>query len=88
MKIKRYTGPMGNDGYMTITHNAGLISYLPFVCIGTNNEALIIYNVRNITNNSFDVGVMRSNNYVLSQIPSGTNVEGVNFSVSMGKFLL
>lgn len=65
---------MGDDGYTTITHNAGLLDYSPFVCIGTNTDALVIYNIRNITNNSFDVGVMRSGNYVLSQIPAGTNV--------------
>ena len=67
-RCQRYSGVVEDDGYLTVTHNKGLGSnYYPVVSIGANNvNAEVAYNVQQISNNYFRVGIVCINGLNLS----------------------
>lgn len=63
-----------NNGYATVIHNLGKKVY-PVVAIGViSAHAMIIYGIRDVTENSFRVGIMYADSYNLSAVPNGATV--------------
>ena len=64
-----------SNGYITVQHALNIQdSYAPLCQIGRNDTALIIYNTFDITPNSFKLGLMAVDGYVLSQPTDGQNI--------------
>ena len=63
-----------SNGYVTINHNLNISDMIPICQVGSNDAAILIYNMHFIDNNSFQVGVMYVNGYILSVIPDGTTI--------------
>ena len=63
-----------SNGYVTIKHNLNISDMTPICQVGNNGTDVLIYITQVIDNNSFRVGVVYANNYILSVIPDGTTI--------------
>lgn len=70
-KAYTYTGAVGNDGYIIVPHNLNIQSYTPLIQL-SGPHAFISYGIRDITKNSFKIGIMIADNYVLTQAAGQT----------------